>query len=156
MELEEIEALLLAHETAEIQNDLEGTVATLADNPQYELPTVGWKLEGLEAVREFYKRTLGPMNERAVSARKRVHGIAPNTLCREAHLTLVLDGEEVVCNYSAVIVLDGDRIAGERLYTDPFLAGIFADALGDDFGDVPGVSRLPWAQYADRKQAEVS
>ena len=36
----------------------------------------------------------------------------------------------------------GDKIVGERLYLDEKLAGLYTDALGPDFAELPGVTRL--------------
>lgn len=148
--LEEIEKVLYAHEAVEAAVDLEGTMATVVDDPYYELPINGLQIAGREAVYELYRRTLPFFDKLEISAEKRVHGLAPNTLCREAHVTVSVNGERVTGNYSVVIEVRDNLIAGERLYTDPFFARLFAESLGNDFINVPGVAKLPWAQYVER------
>lgn len=150
--LDDLNAAQRRHEIPEIANDLEGTMATVCPDPTYELPAVGWMIEGREAVYEFYRRTLPYFDARDVDAERRIHAAGPNTLLREAYMTVVLDGETVCTNYVAVMAIDPETglITGERLYTDPVAAGLFAEALGDDFGTVPGVSKLPWREYAEK------
>ncbi|PPJ08904.1 hypothetical protein C5E44_28480, partial [Nocardia nova] len=58
LSLAQMEELLAIHEMAEFNVDLDATMATLVDNPVYELPTLGWHIEGQEAVRETYRRLL--------------------------------------------------------------------------------------------------
>jgi hypothetical protein len=146
--MEEMEAALLAHEVAERANDLDGVLATLTAHPVYEFPSVGWKVEGQEGVIEFYRRTIPRMMARNIQATKRLHALGQNALFREAYVTIDADGETATCNYCAVIVVDDDEnlIASERLYTDPYFAKVLAADLGDDFGDVPGVSRMDWVR----------
>lgn len=150
--LEDLNAAQKRHEIPELAADVEGTMATICPHPVYELPAVGWMIDGREAVTEFYRRTLPYFQAREVHAEARIHALGPNTLLREAHMTVVLDGESVCTNYLAVIAVDPetDLITAERLYTDPVSAGLFAEALGDDFGTVPGVSKMPWREYAEK------
>jgi hypothetical protein len=148
--LKEIEEILHAHETAEEANDLEGTMATVVVDPHYELPVMGVKLDGRQAVREFYRRTLPRMTQRDVHATMRVHGLAANTLLREAYVHLEIDGQMITGNYCAVLLVDPEQrlIAGERVYMDPWFTKILLEDLGPDFEQVPGVSRMEWAAYA--------
>ena len=53
--LQQMEELLAVHEEAEFNMDLDATLATLVDNPVYELPSIGWHIEGKE---RFAKPTL--------------------------------------------------------------------------------------------------
>lgn len=141
----EMEEILLAHEIAELEQDIEATMATLVPEPQYELAGLGWAVQGRDAVRETYNRILSYASTRDVAAEKRVHAIAANTLLRESHVSFnTRDGQRVTGNYLVVMVFDPELklITGERMYMDPVFAGMMAEELGDDFGDVPGVSRM--------------
>lgn len=140
--LEQMEALLAVHEEAEFNVDLEATMATLADNPVYEFPALGWHIEGQEAVRETYRRLLIGGDKANMWADKRVHAISDNALCREAYVYIDTDKGRVTGQYFVTIVFEGDKILGERMYMDTTFANAMAEILGPDFGDVPGVSRL--------------
>lgn len=143
--LDEMEALLHKHEEYELNYDFDGTISTLTQNPQYELPSLGWKIEGRDAVTELYRRMLPGGLRRAMWAEKRVHAVAPNTLAREAFCTFnTPEGRRVTGQYMAVIAYDPDEklIIGERLYMDLAFAQSMARELGPDFGDIPGVSKI--------------
>ncbi|WP_255426194.1 NADP-dependent oxidoreductase [Pseudonocardia sp. C8] len=143
--LEEMEALLHKHEEYELNYDFDGTISTLTANPHYELPTLGWKIDGREAVTELYRRMLPGGLKQAMWAEKRVHAVGPNTLAREAFVMFNSpDGRRVTGQYMAVIAYDpvDKLIIGERLYMDSAFAESMARELGPDFGDIPGVSKI--------------
>lgn len=54
--LKEMEEILYKHELAEMNSDLDATMDTVVDNPQYEFPTGGWSVESRAGVREHYRR----------------------------------------------------------------------------------------------------
>ncbi|GEE01684.1 hypothetical protein nbrc107696_21300 [Gordonia spumicola] len=139
----EMEEILLAHEIAELEQDVEATMATLVENPHYELVFFGLQVDGRDAIREVYKRILNDAG--GVAAEKRVHAVAPNTLIREAHMTFTDDdGERINGLYLVVMSFDPEtkKISGERMYQDPNFAGLMAKNLGPDFENLPGVSRI--------------
>lgn len=140
--IQQMEELLAIHEMAEFKLDIDATLATLVDDPRYELPSIGWSIKGKDAVRELYARMLTGGDERNIWADKRVHAINDTTLCREAYVYFDTGEGRVTGQYFAVIVFSGDRILGERLYMDKAFADVMSQILGADFGDVPGVSRL--------------
>ncbi|MGW4125430.1 hypothetical protein [Nocardia sp. NPDC004711] len=140
----QMEEILLAHEIAELEMDVEATMATLTPNPHYELASLGLAVDGTDAVRETYRRIL-PNRGRNVAAEKRVHAVADNTLLREAFMSFnTLEGERVTGLYLVVMAFDPDLklISGERMYMDPNFAKMMSEQLGPDFGDLPGVSKI--------------
>lgn len=145
MTKQEMEAILLAHEKAELEEDLDATMATLVPVPHYELPTLGYAFDGYDAVREAYSRILPGTRSRNVAAKMRVHAMSHNTLVREAHVSFTKSsGERVTGGYIVVMTFDPEHklIAGERMYMDTNFAEMMAENLGPDFADVPGVTKL--------------
>jgi len=140
--IKEMEELLAIHEMAEFNLDIDATVATLVENPQYELPSCGWSIKGKDAVRELYRRMLIGGDKRNIWADKRVHAINETTLCREAYVYFDTEKGRVTGQYFAVVEFKDNLILGERLYMDSTFAAAMNEVLGADFGDVPGVSRL--------------
>jgi ketosteroid isomerase-like protein len=141
----EMEAVLWSHEEAEHSADLETIMSTVSDDPHYELVSIGWKVDGRDAVREMYRRMnvtardSGPNRARST---KRVHAVGPNTLVREAYLYFTKDNERAAGRYAVVLTFDDGKISGERMYLDPDFAAMLGQVLGDDFGNVPGVTRI--------------
>lgn len=145
MSKKEMEAVLLAHEKGELEEDLDATMATLVDNPHYELPALGYAFDGYDAVREAYSRILPGNRDRNVAAKMRVHAISHNTLVREAHVSFTKsNGERVTGGYIVVMSFDPEArlISGERMYMDTNFAEMMSENLGPDFADVPGVTKL--------------
>ena len=141
----EMEEVLHAHEKGELEEDLDATMATLVDNPHYELPTLGYAFDGYDAVREAYSRIMPGTRTRNVAAKMRVHAIDSNTLVREAHVSFnTRSGERVNGNYIVVMSFDPEQrlISGERMYMDTNFAAMMSENLGPDFADVPGVTKL--------------
>lgn len=141
--LQEMEKLLAIHETAEFNLDIDGTMATLVENPVYELPALNWYIEGWDAVTELYRRLLHGGDVRNIWAEKRTHAITDGSLCREAYVYVDTDeGVRVTGRYNVVMDFEGDKISGERMFMDATFAKAMSEILGPDFGDVPGVSPL--------------
>lgn len=143
--LEEMEAILAEHEIRELAQDIEATMKTVAPDPYYEFPTSGWRVDGEAGVREHYRRALSAGGLQNVASRKRVHGVGPNTLFREAWFSFDNEkGERMTGQYMAVIEFDPAtrKIKSERQYSDSIFEQFLAPHLGADYGDIPGVTRL--------------
>ena len=140
--LQQMEELLAIHEMAEFNIDLDATMATLVENPVYELPSLGWRIEGQQAVRETYKRMLHGGDVHNLWADKRVHATSATSLTREAYVYIDTEHGRVTGQYFVAMDFAGDKIAGERMYMDTTFAEAMDNILGPDFGEVPGVTRL--------------
>ena len=140
--LAQMEELLALHEKAEFDNDLDATMATLVENPVYELPSMGLRIEGRDAVLETYKRMIPAAEKRNVWADKRVHAVSATELCREAYVYFDTDEGRKTGQYFALIAFEGDKILGERMYMCDTYTKEMTKMLGEDFADIPGVLRL--------------
>ncbi|MEZ0364843.1 hypothetical protein ACAG26_14225 [Mycobacterium sp. pUA109] len=143
--IEEMEAILAAHELAELAQDIDATMETVVAEPFYEFPSAQWRVDGVEAVREHYRRSLPHGAKVRVASKKRVHGVGPNTLFREAWISFDLeDGSRMTGQYLAVIEFDPveKKILSERQYGDANFYQFIGPHVGPDYGDVPGVTLL--------------
>lgn len=141
-DVSKMEEVFKVHAEAELATDIEATMATLTADPHYELITVGWHVRGQAAVREMYSRLYAGYNRRVTASTGRVLAVAPDALIREGYTTLSTGTGTATYHSIAVITFEHDRISGERLYADMPNAQLMRDALGADFGRVPGVSAL--------------
>lgn len=139
--LEQMEELLIAHETAEFNMDLDGVMATLVEHPVFEMPAVGLQIEGYEAVREMYRRFLAGGDRMNIWADRRVHAVSDNELVREAYVYFDTPEGRVTGQYCVVLTFEGDKLLGEKFYMDVTFAKAMSEALGDIL-DLPGVHRL--------------
>lgn len=139
-EVARLQTALFQHGLMELEQDLDGTMATVAAAPHYELMNVGWRLEGREAVREMYRRMYaGPQ---PVSTDQRIVGAAPNSMTIEVAVRFDCFEHDVVSHDLTILTFEDGLVASERFYTDANFTEAMRQALGDDFGDVPGVSKL--------------
>lgn len=143
--LEEMEAILHEHEIHELAQDIEATMDTVAPDPYYEFPSAGWRVDGEAGVREHYRRALPHGGTANIASKRRVHGVGPNTLFREAWISWdAEDGTRLTGQYMAVLEFDPvtRKIKSERQYSDRSFDRFLDPHMGEDYGEVPGVTRL--------------
>lgn len=142
----EMEDIMIAHEKAELEYDLDATMETLVPVPHYEVPFLGLMIDGYDAVREIYKRLIKlGAQDRNIQAVARVLAEAPNTLIREAHVSFdTSDGGRVTGLYIVVMEFDPEskKIVGERMYADTTYADFVREFIGDDLLATPGITRI--------------
>lgn len=142
----EMEGLMLDHEKAELEYDLDSTMASLVPNPHFEIAFLGLAIDGYDAVRELYRRMINfGAKEWNFQAVARVIAEAKNTLIREAHISFDKpEGGRVTGQYIVVMEFDPQlkKIVGERMYADTVYADLMTGVIGDDLVDVPGITRL--------------
>jgi hypothetical protein len=146
---EQMTEVLMRHELAEFDNKLDDVMSTLVEEPVYELHPQAIRFSGRDAVRGFYERTLGFLNQfdhrgKEVDTREIVCvAFTGNQLVAELNEELELpNGTRKRVYLVTVVEYRGDKIVGERLYCDHVLAGLFDNALEEDFYSLPGVVRL--------------
>jgi hypothetical protein len=139
---EQMEAVFHLHEEAEQTYDRATIMSTVSDDPHYELVSVGWRVDGRDAVTEMYRRLTATGPKRKTSSTKRVHAMGPNTLIREAYVHYTRGGEQFTGRYTFVIVFEDGKVGGERMYMDPQYADAFRAAVGEDFLEFPGVVEI--------------
>jgi hypothetical protein len=141
----EMEPILLAHGMAEMGFDVDETLVTVVPDPHYEIGGIGLAIDGREAVREMYRRLLADNRNRDIQVDTRVDTVGKNTLMQEARVSFNNSkGERVTGLYLSVVEFDPRRkqILGERIYGDAVWSQLWAESLGGDFADFPGVSRI--------------
>ena len=143
--LREMEDILYQHEICEMNKDIDATMKTVVDSPHYEFPTGGWAADGVDAVREHYRRAFADVDRLDIASQQRVHGAGPNTLFREASFSFNgPDGERLTGQYLVAIEFDPEqrKIKSERQYGDTIFHKFIGPHVGADYGDVPGVTPL--------------
>ena len=143
---DEMLEILLAHEIAELEYDIDATMVTLVPNPHYEAPTLGVQVDGWDTIEKMYGRLISDAAKgRNVHAVARVIAEAKNTLVREAYVSFdTADGGRDTGLYLVVMEFDPvlKKIVGERMYMDTIFGAFMAEMLGPDFPTMPGVSKL--------------
>lgn len=143
---QEMEELLLEHEVAELEYNLDATMATLVPTPKFELCFMGLAVNGWDAVHEMYRRMLHRGGEaRNLQADARVVMIEGNHIVREALVSFDDDdGTRRTGLYNVVVEFDPElkKIKGERMYGDLTYARFMSRIVGEDLAQVPGVTEI--------------
>ena len=143
---EEMADLLLEHEIAELEYDIDRTMATLVPNPHFELCFMGLAVDGWDAVREMYSRMLVRGGEaRNLQADARIVMMDNNHIVREALISFDdEDGTRRTGLYNVVVEFDPEtkKIKGERMYGDLTYGRFMSKIVGDDLAQIPGVSQI--------------
>jgi hypothetical protein len=141
----EMEPILFAHGMAELRFDPDETMETVVPDPHYEIIGLGLAVDGRETVHEMYRRLLAGNRTRDFQVKVRVDTAGRNTLMQEAYVSFNnLEGERETALYLMVVEFDPvlKQIIGERVYGDAAWTRLWAENLGEDFADVPGVTRI--------------
>lgn len=142
----EMEGLLIEHEKAELEYDIDATMATLVPNPHFELCFMGLAVDGWDAVREMYSRMLvRGAEERNIQADARIVMAGDNHIVREALVSFDNDeGKRVTGLYNVVVEFDPElkKIKGERMYGDLTYAQFMSGVVGEDIAKVTGVTEI--------------
>jgi hypothetical protein len=131
-----------AHAQAERILSLADTMHTVSADPVYELHPAGYRLSGRTAVSEYYRRTFHGYLDRIVDSQHRTTSFGDSYLVVEGVHTLRAHDEDLMCRSIAVLVVEDGLVSAERVYMDDAGWAVVAEALGDNFIDVPGVTRL--------------
>ena len=126
-------AVARAHAAAEAKGDLEGTMATLDENPTYELQPLGLTLRGRDIARQYYEHFFANCQPRVTGYELRSEWVTDEGVLQE--YTLQIDHPEGVNTRHEIIgiLLFGanGNLSGERIYASDelvhFMFGPFLD-----------------------------
>ena len=127
-------AVALAHAAAEAAGDLEETMATLGDDPVYELLPRGVMLRGRDAARRYYEHFFANVMPRVAGFDLRSEWVTDEGVLQE--YTLFVDGlGEPGIGHSIIGILtfgDDGKLSGERLYaSDALLEFMFGPVIDE-------------------------
>ena len=127
-------AVALAHASAEAAGDLEETMATLDDDPLYELLPRGVALRGRDAARRYYEHFFANVMPRVTGYDLRSEWVTDEGVLQEYRL--YVDGLDAPSEGHSIIGIltfgDGGKLSGERLYaSDALLEFMFGPVLDD-------------------------
>jgi hypothetical protein len=110
-------AVAKAHAEAEARGDLATTLATLEDEPVYELATLGVSFRGKAAARTYYEHFFGSFQRHIAGFELVNQWATAEGLGEEYWLDLALPGAARERHRIIGILVFGDtKLAGERLY----------------------------------------
>ena len=127
-------AVALAHAAAEAAGDLEETMATLGDDPVYELLPRGVALRGRDAARRYYEHFFANVMPRVMGFDLRSEWVTDEGVLQE--YTLFVEGLGAAGSGHSIIGIltfgDGEKLSGERIYaSDALLEFMFGPLLAE-------------------------
>ena len=133
-DLDAMVAVALAHAAAEAAGDLDETMATLDDDPVYELLPRGVALRGRDAARRYYEHFFANVMPRVAGFDLRSEWVTDEGVLQE--YTLFVDGlGEPGVGHSIIGILtfgSNRKLSGERLYaSDALLEFMFGPVLDE-------------------------
>lgn len=114
---EELARIAKQHAAAEAASDLATTLATLEDDPVYELATLGIAFRGRDAARTYYEHFFGTFQPWIAGFELVGQWLTDEGLGEEYWLHLALpDGRRESHRIIGILVFGQTKLAGERLY----------------------------------------
>ena len=129
-EVERMVAVAHAHAAAEERGDLEATMATLDEDPRYELQPLGVVLQGRPAARSYYERFFDHCRPRVRGFDLRSEWTMEGGVGQE--YTHVVEEAGTRHRHDLIGILTyagGDRLSGERIYASDDLLRFFFGPL---------------------------
>ena len=104
------------HAELEAKADLEGTLATLVDEPSYEFLPVGRGMYGMAQVRRYYEHLFASFIPRTRSYRLLEEWVSARSVAQEYEIEVEVDGRSERHRVVGVLFAEGSLLGGERVY----------------------------------------
>ena len=114
--VERVRDLGARHAELEAKQDLEGTLATLVAEPEYEFWPVGRRMRGAAQVRRYYEHLFREFVPRTRSYRLLGEWASESGVAQEYEIELEIDGQLEKHRVVGILLADGDLLGGERVY----------------------------------------
>jgi SnoaL-like protein len=128
-----------AHAAAEEAGDLEATMATLDDDPVYELQPMGVVIRGRDQARRYYEHFFAVVMPMMIGYRLRSEWVTDEGVGQEYELMMA--GDDGPRRHAIIGILTfgrEGRLSGERLYASDELLELFFGPLLDDAAPLDG------------------
>jgi hypothetical protein len=129
--VDELAAIARAHAAAEAADDLEGTLATLDDNPVYELLPMGVAFRGRAPARAYYEHFFGTVRPLVRGYELRDEWVNDRGLAQEYLIEFGLAEGVERHPVLSILTFGAAALSGERVYgSDRLLLLLFGPVLG--------------------------
>lgn len=128
-------AIAYRHTAAEEHCDYDATLATLEDNPVYELFPVGLRMTGMDTARRYYRHFFDNVAPRLEREGMVVHGEWPGETGVAIEYTVVYrypDGGRKPFRILGILTFGESALSGERVYADEELLRLMFAPVWDE------------------------
>ncbi len=116
LSLEQVAELGARHAQLEAEQRLDELMETLGPNPLYEYPTIGKQFSGWDNTLKFYKNFFVTFSPHVVDTVLLNQWVNNNSVTQEYDVTLEFAGQRETHRLLGVLLVEGDRLGGERVY----------------------------------------
>ena len=123
----------LRHAEAEAAMDMAGTMATLEDDPVYDLMPIGLRMRGYDRARRYYEHYFANVAPRIVGFSLVAEWIGKDGVNQEYDVVFRHDdGREKTYRILGILTFGKTRMSGERIYADPEMLRIMFAPVWDE------------------------
>lgn len=115
--VDRMHALGTKHADLEADCDIEGTMATVVENPVYEFHPAGVRLEGRDQVRRYYEHLLTRFVPRTRGVALIEEWVSAGSIAQEYAITLEAEGELETHRVIGILFAEGELLGGERIHS---------------------------------------
>jgi hypothetical protein len=166
MDPKQMTQLIRQHTDAEVRLDIDAVMATVCDDPFYEIQPLGYLISGRDAVRTYYERALpifkrlkpGPVPSGSFGGGQSTDYVGNRGLViRDDAVFEAEDGVRIRIKALSLLVVDeaSGLLKGEHIYVNAAMGRLFQEALGHDFVYQPGVAVENWRTGEDGRITRV-
>ena len=123
----------LRHAEAEAGMDMAGTMATLEDDPVYDLMPIGLRMRGYDRARRYYEHYFANVGPRIVDFMLVAEWIGKDGINQEYDVVFRHDdGREKTHRILGILTFGKTKMTGERIYTDEEMLKIMFAPVWDE------------------------
>jgi hypothetical protein len=123
----------LRHAEAEAGMDMAGTMATLGDDPVYDLMPIGLRMKGHDRARRYYEHYFANVAPRIVGFSLVAEWIGKDGINQEYDVLFRHDdGREKTHRILGILTFGETKMTGERIYTDTEMLEIMFAPIWDE------------------------
>jgi hypothetical protein len=120
------------HASLEARGDIDGTMATLVEDPVYELLPMGLAMRGREQVLRYYENLIGKFIPMTVGYELLEEWVNETSVCQEYRIEVKVNDVRETHRVVGVLYREGSLLGGERVYASERCLRLMA---GDDLID---------------------
>lgn len=120
------------HAQLEAKLDLEGTLATLVQDPVYEFYPLRRRMRGMQQVRRYYEHLFGSFIPRTRSYQLVQEWVNESSVAQEYDIDVEVRGVVERHRVIGILVAEGELLGGERVYASERCARLMVGDLLDE------------------------
>lgn len=136
LSIDQVAALGRKHAMLEGEQKLEELMDTLSAHPIYEFPTIAKQFAGWENTRRFYTGFFQHFSNHVVDTDLLGEWVNASSVVQEYDVSLDFDGATETHRILGILMVDGDKLGGERVYASDLAIRRMLGPMYDELEDL--------------------